>query len=221
MESGILCADSVREDEALLRSGRPAVRVAVLGDQALSVGAGTSRVAGCLARAAAEGIPVVRRSSGGTGVLHAIGDLAWSIVLPRAHPLVGRDFVRSYDRLGQGTTRFATTLGLAAVWEAAPGLSEDCCLLGGRGQILSVGGKILGGAAQHVTGRALLHHGILPYRIDRKAQCRVFALESPGPGDRLTDLRELGVTAPLERLARALAEAIARDVSDESRGRSG
>jgi lipoate-protein ligase A len=207
------CAANVRADEALLLGGGPAVRVGVLSDHALSVGVGTGPGARCLVRARTEKLAVVRRSSGGTGVLHAPGDIAWSIVLPRTHPMVGRDFVHAYDRLGRGVTEFLRTQRQAAIWEAAPGLSEDCCLLGKRGRVLTVEGRVLGGAAQHATGRALLHHGILPRRIDRAMVQRVFGLSSPGPVDRLTDLAELGLTEGPAVAARKLADAIAGAVT--------
>jgi lipoate-protein ligase A len=197
----------------MLRAGVPAVRVAVLADDALSVGVGVPDSADYLARARAERVPVVRRSSGGTGILHAPGDLAWSVVLPRSHPLVGRDYVRAYARLGRGAVRFLRGEGHEAAWAPAPGVSDGCCLLGTRGEVLEVGGRILGGAAQHASRTFLLHHGILPYRLDRADLSRIFDLTSPGPADRLAGLVDLGMERPSEGTARRLAEAIAAELS--------
>jgi lipoate-protein ligase A len=191
--------------------------VAVLADRGLSVGVGVPESAAYLARARSEGIAVVRRSSGGTGVLHGPGDLAWSVVLPRDHALVGRDFVHAYDRLGRGAVRFLRARGRTARWDPAPGWSEDCCLLGGRGRVLTVDGRVLGGAAQHASRSALLHHGILPFRLDRPAIARVFDLSSPGPVDHLTGLAEQGVDRPTEATARSLAEALVAEISGVER----
>jgi len=214
------CRTEVAEEEALLRDGGPAVRVAVLADRALSVGVAVPELAPWLARARAEGIPVVRRSSGGTGVLHAPGDLAWSLVLPRDHPLVGRDFVGAYGRLGGGAVRFLAARGRAASWVPAPGLSAECCLLGERGQVLVVAERILGGAAQHADRAALLHHGILPFAVDRAATGRLFGLPSPGPVDRLVGLADLGFPRPAFSAVRALAASFAEEIAAPGRDRT-
>jgi len=216
-DADVPCLEDVRADEALLRTGGPVVRVAVLADRALSVGVGVPDQATYLARARAEGIAVVRRSSGGTGVLHAPGDLAWSVVLPRDDPLVGRDFVNAYDRLGRGVVRFLQARGGTARWDPAPGISEYCCLLGSRGRVLTVDGRVLGGAAQHASRAALLHHGILPYRLDRPVLARLFDLEWPGPVDRLVGLDDLGLPRPSASTARSLGETIAHELSSAGR----
>ncbi len=205
------CAANLAADEALLRRGVRARRVAVLADRALSVGVGVAPSAPYLVRAQAAGLPVVRRSTGGTGVIHGAGDLAWSIVLPRDDPTVGRDFVRAYGRLGRGVVRFLGEHGLSAEWAPPPGIAPDYCLLSGRGQVLALGDRILGGAAQHLSRTALLHHGIVPLDVDRESIARVFGLTATGAGERLTSLRGLGITDEPEALAEQLDRAIARE----------
>lgn len=200
---------SLREDEALLRAGRGVVRVAVFDRRAVSFGVGVSPRSGYLERARAEGIPVVRRSTGGTGVLHDRGDLAWSVVLPRAHPAVGRDFVRAYERLGHGVVRFLEELGQPASWAPPLGLAPDYCFLSARGQVLMVRGRVLGGAAQHLARTALLHQGVVPLELDRATLDRLFDLHGTGASERLTSLRELGIDRGSEALAPALADALA------------
>lgn len=214
----VRCAEEVARDESLLRDGTPAVRAAVLSDQALSVGVGVKGTAPCILRARSEELPVVRRSTGGTGILHGPGDLAWSVVLPRTHPLVGRDYARAYARLGRGVVRFLGTLGLRASWDPAPGISEECCLLGARGSVLTVDGKILGGAAQHANRSALLHHGIVPYQVDRSTAGRVFDL-TPDAVYRLNGLSDLALGRPTRETARRLAEAIVDEVWSGEQGR--
>lgn len=206
----ISCAAEFAEDERTLRAGGPAVRVAVLSERALSYGVGVRDDAGFVARARAEGIPVVRRTSGGTGVLHEAGDLAWSVVLPREHPAVGRDYARAYHRLGAGVVDFLDRRGLHAEWSPAPGVSDDCCVLSGRGRVLTLGPSILGGAAQHLTRTALLHQGMIARGVDRSATARLFALTEPDALSRLAGIEELGVTDSPGRLARELAREIAR-----------
>ena len=212
VDGRVSCADDTSADDRLLAAGAPAVHVAVLADRAISVGVGVPPTAPFLDRARAEGYSVVRRSSGGTGVLHAPGDLAWSLVLPREHRLVGRDYLRAFDRLGRGVVRFLADHGVRARWVPAPGLSEEFCLLGHRGQVLATNVGIVGGAAQHATRTALLHHGILTARIDRTTLARLFDLGGARAVDRLSSLAEAGLVTPLEELAPALAEALAREV---------
>jgi len=209
----VTCSENVRTDEVILRRGAPAVRAAVLTDRAVSYGVGVSPDAEYLKRAARTRIPVVRRTTGGTGLLHAPGDLAWSIVLPRADPRVGENYVHAYPRLGAGIVDFLSERGLAAKWVDPPGTDPEYCLLSARGSVLAHEGKVLGGAAQHLAGGALLHHGIVPYEIDRPLLQKLFGLSTKSL-ERLTSLRELGIEGSPEqiawKLAARLSDALAR-----------
>lgn len=197
----------------ILRRGSPSVRAAVLIDRAVSYGVGVPAHAPFLARAAKAGIPCVPRTTGGTGLLHAPGDLAWSIVLPRSDPRVGDDYVHAFARLGQGVADFLYERGVAAAWGDPPGTDPDYCLLSARGAVLVARDRVLGGAAQHLAGGALLHHGIVPLELDRALLGQLFAL-SPASLKRLTSLRELGIAGTSEelawKLAARLSDALAR-----------
>jgi lipoyl(octanoyl) transferase len=212
IDVGIRCAENVRADEELLRAAVVGGRVAVLGDATVSVGVGEVASATYLERARAAGIPVVRRTSGGSGVLHAPGDLAWTVVLPRRDPRVGPSYVTAYPRLGTGVVRFLEGAAVRAHWSPARGVSSSYCTLGPRGHVLTVGARILGGAAQHVTRTALLHHGIVPRTLDRPLIGRIFDLPRTGGVDRLTCLEELGLREPAEQQAEALARALAEQL---------
>ena len=212
VDEHVSCADDTATDDTLLALGASAVHVAVLSDRAVSVGVGVPPSAPYLDRARAEGYSIVRRSSGGTGVLHAPGDLAWSIVLPRGHRLVGRDYLRAFDRLGRGVVDCLADHGVITTWVPAPGLSEEYCLLGHRGQVLATSVGIVGGAAQHATRTALLHHGTLTVRIDRPTVERIFDLGAASAVRRLSSLAEAGLLLPLEELVPALVESLVREV---------
>jgi lipoate-protein ligase A len=209
---GISCAEEFVEDARLLRAGAPEVRVAMLGDAALSYGVGVPPDAAYLAAARGVGLPVVRRTTGGTGVLHAPGDLAWTVVLPTEHPAAGRDYVRAYARLGAGAVRFLHDRGVEAAWVPPPGLSADFCFFSARGEVLAVGPRILGGAAQHLTREALLHQGVLPLHVDRRRIQAVFGLPAPTLADRLVGLREMGLRERPEVFAQELEAALADSV---------
>ncbi|MHB1434867.1 MAG: lipoyl protein ligase domain-containing protein [Thermoplasmata archaeon] len=158
----------VERDEELLRAGRPSVRAEILTDRSLSIGVQTGPIGSCLAAARRLGIEVTRRRSGGTGVLTLPGDIAWTMVLPRSDPRLGRDFLRAYDRWGAPVVELLESRGLHARWGPPPGRSKSLCPLGSGGQVLWNKGRVVGAAAQHLAGGALLHHGLLfwTHRID-------------------------------------------------------
>jgi len=201
-----------RDDERALRAGLPGSRAAVLSDRSLSYGVGVPEAAPFVQRARQAGIATVRRSTGGTGLLHEPGDLAWSIVLPRGDPRVGRQFPRAFGRFGRGAVRFLADLGIEAEWVDAPGLDPGYCTLSARGAVLASRGRILGGAAQHLTGAALLHHGAISLTVDRPTIDRLFDLAPGGPSVRLSGLRSLGIGDEPEQLATTLARRLEEDL---------
>lgn len=68
---------------------------------------------------------------------------------------------------------------------------------------------ILGGAAQHLTRSALLHHGTLPRQVDRSAHRAIFDAEERSVFDRLIGTEDLGFAHEPEVLRDELARAIA------------
>jgi lipoate-protein ligase A len=149
--------------------------------------------------------------------LHAPGDLVWSLVLPRSDFRVGRDFSKAYARLGAGPVRFLDALGVQAAWRPPLGLQTECCLLSGRGSVLTVAGRALGGAAQHITGAALLHHGVLPYRLDPSRLQALFDLSPEVVERSLIGLEEVapGLTSTF------LAERLSSELASETERRPG
>ena len=200
------------DDEELLQGGRPAFRVVVVERAALSIGIAVDPDAPFVQRARELGLLIQRRSSGGTGVLLAPGDITWAVVLPRTDPRVGRDFVSAYGRLGAPVTRYLEERGWAAVWSPSPASSSDCCLLGGRGRVLTCPRGILSGAAQHLTRLALLHQGTFPRRVDRPLHRAVFATAENVAFDRLIGTDDLGLTEGPEELRDGLAAGFAQFV---------
>lgn len=183
--------EDIARDEATLRAGSPTVRVARLASGALSLGIGQPSSAPAARRARALGIPVIRRNTGGTGVLLNDGDIVWSIVLPRTDPRAGRDFVQAYGRFGAGLVRTLASFGVEATWSSPLGLSEEFCFLGSRGFALMNNGRVLGGAAQHATRTAILHHGVAPLTLDRQRLEAVFGLAPAVSELKLTSVLEL------------------------------
>lgn len=212
VSAGVPPADYATGDEGML--GRPeiGVRVAILTERCVTYGVGVDPRSAFLRRAATERIPTVPRRSGGTGLLHEAGDLAWTVALPRRDPRVGGDFTRAYARLGRGVVRWLEGHRLDARWSAPPGLVPEYCTLGPRGWVLSARDRILGGAAQHVVREALLHHGTISVSVDRPTIDRLFDLPPPSPTERLAGLKDLGLAGTFPSLAEELAATIAREL---------
>lgn len=211
-------AENVAEDDRLLAEGRPSVRVARLTDASVSIGVAQSGRAGCARAANAAGIPVVHRSTGGTGLLHLPGDVAWSVVLPRRHPLVGSDYAKGYARLGAGVVDALRARDVPAAWTPPIGVAPEYCFLGPRGEALTVGGRALGGAAQHLTSRALLHQGVVARRVDVLQLERLFGLPREVSERHLTGLADWDLDAEPELLAREILGALARRVEQAAAG---
>jgi lipoate-protein ligase A len=161
---------------AALGRGTPWFQVATLNGPELSLGVAQRDDEECAVRARHQGIPVGRRSSGGTAVLIEAGDWAWSLVLPRSDPRVGRDYARAFARFGGGVVQALEALGVSASWSAPHGISDSLCVLGPRGSVLEVNGRVVGGCAQHLTATTLLHHGILIRTVDRGRLAPLFDL---------------------------------------------
>lgn len=199
------------QDLRRLGEGGPSAAAAVVTDTTISVGV-AMRVPEELERsAAALEIPILRRSTGGTGLLHRPGDLLWSVVLPRDDPRVGRDYVRAYGRLGGPIAGALRAAGVPAGWTASPGLSDRFCLFGPRGEVLAAGPRVLGGAAQHLRRGALLHHGVVGHWVDRPLLGRLFGVDERSLSERLGSTEEAGLAGPLEGVGRAMLARWAED----------
>jgi lipoate-protein ligase A len=208
-------AENLALDEELLRAGHPAVRVGLLDSRAFSVGVRSAADRAATRRAERLGFPVLRRSSGGSGLLHQVGDVAWALVFPRA--TVGRDFVSAYPRLGAGVVDWLAELGLTSEWSVPFALSDSFCLLGPRGRVLTARGRAIGGAAQHATASALLHHGIVNAHLDRPTLARLFELDRPTLDRTVTSLEEEGIDPRREELAERLRFHLAKTLPGPAR----
>ncbi len=107
---------------------------------------------------AADGVPILRRCTGGGCVLQGPGSLNYSLVLPLARYPDVRTIHRSYRHI---LGRIAAAFGQRGVAVR----HEDTC-------DLAVDGLKVSGNAQRRKQHALLHHGTLVYRPDYPGMVR-------------------------------------------------
>jgi lipoate-protein ligase A len=201
---GIAAEEFLAQEEALFREARPVVRAALFRDRSISVGVRTEISPELRRLAASHGLPILRRATGGSGLLHLPGDLVWSLLLPRDDPLAGRDFVRAYGRLGAPLVAALRSSGVPASWTPALALSDLFCLFGAHGEVLTADGRALGGAAQHASARVLLHHGVVGATVDRELLGELFSVERALLRDRLGGTAERDSTVDLETVGRSV-----------------
>ena len=105
---------------------------------------------------AADGVPIVRRDSGGGAVLLGPGCINYSLVLSLGRRPGLRDVRASYRQI----------LGWLIRALAVPGVAIQ------GGSDLAMAGRKVSGNAQRRGARALLHHGTLLYAFDARAAGR-------------------------------------------------
>jgi lipoyl(octanoyl) transferase len=123
----------------------------------------------------ADGIAIVRRSTGGLAILH-VDELTYSLSMPLSHPLAEGDILTSYQRIAQAIIRALNLLGVSDA-RADKVAKEDqargpVCFEAPSHYEVMGGGKKLVGSAQWRRSDGLLQHGSLPLCGDIARICR-------------------------------------------------
>jgi lipoate-protein ligase A len=158
-------------DEALLESvaeAPPTLRIFSWSEPCLSIGCIQSISDVDVDACQRAGLPIIRRASGGTAVLHE-RTIAFSLAVPTGHPLAISDIVESYRQLGPPVQLALRRLGVAAdlvrvedSHRGPPrGLGSAACFAALAPYELVVGSRKLVGNSQLRRRGAILHHAIL------------------------------------------------------------
>lgn len=131
-------------------------------EDSLSLGANESAL-GTWDREALErdGVPCVRRPTGGRGVWHAAADLTYAWAGASGGPAGVRERYRElHRRLAQSVGALGLAAELAGAPSRSPGLAGACFDAAVGGEVLVRGRKTIG-SAQKVIGAMLLQHGAI------------------------------------------------------------
>lgn len=175
------------------------------------------------ARCAREGVPVVRRITGG-GVIYHAAELTYAIVCAPRHIPAAASVKESFRVLTSFLLRFYGKLGLAPRYAAdiVPagtrlGERTPFCFAGRESYDILIDGRKVGGNAQRRLRDAIFQHGSIPL-ANRAGRGAEFLREPPsGLGGTTGALRDFGVGLSDGELKKLLAEAFAEALGAELR----
>lgn len=151
-------------------------------------------------RLAADGVPCVRRPTGGRAVWHAANDLTYAWSGPSNAPAGVRQTYRIlHEHLATALAGSGRETVLAGSPSRAPGLIPGACFEAAVGGEVLVEGRKVVGSAQLVRGAALLQHGAIAV-ADRTGELARYRRGSPseaGLGGGGPQLAEAGVIRDL------------------------
>ena len=208
--------DLAREETLLAaaESGHPALCTYGWDAPTLVLGYGQAAASVDLAACARLRVAVVRRLSGGTGVLHR-GDLAASLALPAFHPWARR-IDGLYDHFVEAVRAALAQLGVTAErWKPAGGVfsgRSPICFEDHRAESLLVHSKKVLGCAQARRQRAVLVHGTLLFHLDPRLQAEVYGVSETRIRDAMAPIPDQAGLSPVPFaavLARTMAAALA------------
>jgi len=197
---------NMARDEALLAEALPTVRLYGWRPASVSLGRSQTEADVDLDAARAWGLDVVRRATGGGAILHNEEEVTYAVVLPLDHPGLPRDITGSFGFLSEGVVRALRHLGLPAEIESVPdNTRETLCYVRRQGTNVMVRGRKISGGAQRRDGRAVLQHGTIIVERDEARMATLFRTPPEQIAQRVTSLREEGLSVSREKLIEALA----------------
>lgn len=157
-----------------------------------------------------RGIPVVRRPTGGRGILHCI-ELTYSFSAGTREGRFSCGLRESYSKLSEAFSMAFRGLGfkvetrLERSEAVPPDLRSPLCFQSASYAEITVGGEKIIGSAQRRWPGGLLQQGSIPLLIDRPALCGVFGAEPST--DAMVGLNEVMPALSLKDLKEAVKEA--------------
>lgn len=204
-------AENMRRDELLLARAEPMLRIYGWTPETVSLGNSQTETDVDLAAIRELGLDMVKRSTGGGGILHNATEVTYAVVVPIDHPGLPRDLPRSFAYLGQGVVIALRRLGLPAELESVADLTREAlCYVRKQGTNVVVHGKKISGGAQRRTRSAVLQHGTIILDRDEQRLGRVFRADLAIVSARVTSLRCEGIAAARDVVIETLADSFAQ-----------
>lgn len=156
--------------------------------------------------AAALGVDIVRRPTGGGAILHEPSEVTYAVVVPRGHPGMPQDLLGSFRFMSTGVLVALEALGVKPAFREAKGGKDDLCYLREAGISIVAAGRKVSGGAQRVTPTHILQHGTVLRTLDVAANARLFREDAKRIEEGVTSLEREGVAATRREVMEALAD---------------
>lgn len=129
-------------------------------------------------------LEVVTRPTGGRALLHAEGDLTYSVILPSNHPVARRTLLESYEVISSCILRALQAVGADSRFAPAPEKGSapsvpGACFEEHQVETLLLDGRKVCGSSQARKRGAILQHGAIPMRMDYPLQAALFHPDLP------------------------------------------
>jgi lipoate-protein ligase A len=205
-------AADLAQEEALVRRAAidgPALLLYGWNRPVLVLGYGQDPATVDRAACGALGVPVLRRITGGTGVLHG-EDLAASLILPPEHPWapsIPGLYLRFLTAIDQALSGLGISLQRPPPPPGPRGARSPICFEDDRGETLWTAGRKSVGCAQARRRDGVLIHGMILRGVDATLQAAVYGTDP----SRILDALGAVATPPPPRavMADAVTDAIA------------
>ncbi|HEY4176887.1 MAG TPA: hypothetical protein VGM90_08650 [Kofleriaceae bacterium] len=211
LDEHLSAAENMRRDDVLLARAEPVVRLYGWKPEAVSLGNSQSAAVIDLDAVREYGLDLIKRGTGGGGILHAATEVTYAVIVPIDFEAMPRDLPGSFAFLGDGVLRSLRALGLAAQIDSQPDRTRDAlCYVRQQGTNITVGGKKISGGAQRRTRTAVLQHGTVIIDRDEARCARVFRTDTDTITTRVTSVRAEGKDPTRQAVIDALVDGYAR-----------
>jgi len=205
LDGHLTAAENMRRDELLHAAVVPTVRLYGWKPEAISLGNSQSEADIDLEVVREYGLDVVKRGTGGGGILHNATEVTYAVVLPIDHPGLNANITDSFGLLSRGVVNALRSLGLPAELESMPDRTRDAlCYVRVQGTNVMVRGRKISGGAQRRTKWGVLQHGTVIVDRDEARLARVFRADPEVIDAKVTSLAIEGIAPTRSDLIAAL-----------------